>query len=103
MNFRDACKMQSCFVLKLFDGHHVTFYMTLRDISVFRPPDSGASVNTPYSTMSRGMESHGYDDNTLSSGRHMNKAYQPANGGYHSMVQGHSNPAMNVEGIYITS
>ncbi|XP_022311231.1 uncharacterized protein LOC111116519 isoform X2 [Crassostrea virginica] len=69
-------------------------------IAASRPPDSGASVNTPYSTMSRGMESHGYDDNTLSSGRHMNKAYQPANGGYHSMVQGHSNPAMNVEEHY---
>jgi hypothetical protein len=45
------------------------------------------------------MESHGYDDNTLSPGRPMNKPYQPANGGYHSMVQGHSNPAMNVEGM----
>ncbi|XP_048780708.2 splicing regulator ARVCF-like isoform X3 [Ostrea edulis] len=66
-----------------------------------RPPDKGATpYNTPYSTMSRGMESHGYDDNTLSPGRPMNKPYQPSNGGYHSMVQGHSNPAMNVEEPY---
>lgn len=69
----------------------------------FRPPDTGlaTATNTPYSTMSRGMESHGYDDTTLSPGRPMNKPYHAANGGYHGMVQGHSNPAMNVEGKYI--
>lgn len=47
------------------------------------------------------MESHGYDDATLSPGRPMNKPYRASNGGYHGMVQGHSNPAMNVEGKYI--
>lgn len=50
--------------------------------------------------MRRGMESHGYDDTTLSPGRPMNKPYHAANGGYHGMVQGHSNPAMNVEEPY---
>ncbi|XP_062572572.1 catenin delta-1-like isoform X3 [Saccostrea cucullata] len=68
--------------------------------SASRPPNSGAPSTTPYSTMSRGMESHGYDDNTLSPGRPINKPYAPANGGYHGMVQGHSNPAMNVEEPY---
>ncbi|XP_034312898.2 catenin delta-1 isoform X3 [Magallana gigas] len=67
-----------------------------------RPPDTGlaTATNTPYSTMSRGMESHGYDDATLSPGRPMNKPYHASNGGYHGMVQGHSNPAMNVEEPY---
>lgn len=68
--------------------------------SASRPPNAGAPSTTPYSTMSRGMESHGYDDNTLSPGRPINKPYAPANGGYHGMVQGHSNPAMNVEEPY---
>ncbi|KAK3101811.1 hypothetical protein FSP39_006535 [Pinctada imbricata] len=93
---------------KTLHGEYAQYGMTEQDFkrepAPGRSPDAvspNSNFNTPYSTMSRPMESQGYDDNTLSPGRPMNKPYQPVNGrmdGYHgNMVQGHSNPAMNME------